>query len=559
MKRSSIYILTGLLAISAITSCKKDFLERPPLNQLSETTFWKSETDVYKTVMGVYNQLPGADGAYGILYNDGASDNAHAQYPWESFATDASSGAITSAIALSNTEYGWDYIGIRRANYFLDNADKVTVIDKTLLERYKAEVRFLRAFNYFNLLSRFGAVPLLTHVVEIGEENIPQTSKADVLKFVLDELDAVAKVLPQAYGGGKPNEKGRITKGAALALKARAYLYDSQWQQAADAASQVMGLGYSLFKVTTQDPYQAKDLYSKWVNFADAADSSKFCLGLSSYEAIFYQKNKGNSEVILDRQYIKQVDANSINTYLPPGTIGGWSSVTPTQSLVDSYASYKTGDAVTPVDPAQRAALYIAKDPAFANEYKNRDPRLYATVLFENAPWTAMEDDYKFNWVEGASNMSQTGYNFRKMVDPAIFREQVDNYANVILIRYAEVLLTYAEAKNEMSGPDGTVYDALDAIRTRAGMPVVDRSKYANQTSLRALIRNERRVELALEGQRYMDIRRWKIAPQVMTTINNIKNSQAQQRAWTDKLYLMPIPQSQIDLTKGVLKQNAGY
>ncbi|MBB6272295.1 hypothetical protein HDF26_002752 [Pedobacter cryoconitis] len=552
MRRSSIYILTGLLAISSITSCKKDFLERPPLDQLSETTFWKSEADVYKTVMGVYNQLPGVDGPYGIFYCDGASDNAHGQYPWESFATDASSGAITSA----NTSYGWDYIGIRRANYFLDNADKVMVIDKTLLERYKAEVRFLRAFNYFNLSSRFGAVPLLTHVVAIGEENIPQTPRADVLKFVLDELDAVAKILPQAYAGGKPNEKGRITKGAALALKARAYLYDGQWQQAADAASQVMGLGYSLFKVTTSGN---TDDYSKWVNFADAADENKFRLGLSSYESVFYQKNNGNSEVILDRQYIKQIDPNSINTYLPPGTIGGWSSVTPTQALVDSYGSYKTGDAVTPVDPAQRAALYLAKDPAFANEYKNRDPRLYATVLFENAPWTAMEDNYKFNWVEGASNMSQTGYNFRKMVDPVIFREQVDNYANVILIRYAEVLLTYAEARNELSGPDGTVYEALDAIRTRAGMPVTDRAKYADQSSLRAFIRNERRVELVLEGQRYMDIRRWKIAPQVMKTINNIKNSQAQQRIWTDKLYLMPVPQTQIDLSKGVLKQNTGY
>ncbi|QNK61519.1 RagB/SusD family nutrient uptake outer membrane protein [Pedobacter sp. PAMC26386] len=556
MKRSSIYIVTGLLSLGVIISCKKDFLERPP-QQLAENTFWKNENDVYQVVMGVYNQLPGSGDTHGPLYCEGASDNAHAQYPWESSATDASAGAITSTITTDLV--GWNFVGIQRANYFLDNADKVTVIDKALMDRYKAEVRFMRAFSYFNLLSRFGAVPLMQHTIAIGEENIPQTSKADLLKFVLDELDAVSKVLPQSYAGGKPNEKGRITKGAALALKARAYLYDGQWQQAADAASQVMGLGYSLFKVTTADPLQAKDNYSVWVNFTDAADESKFRLGLSSYEALFYQRNKGNAEVILDRQYIKQIDANTLNTLLPPGSIGGWSSVAPTQALVDSYASYKTGDAVTPTDPAQRAAWYAAKDPAFANEYKNRDPRFYASILFENAPWNAIQDDYKFTWVEGASNMSQTGYNFRKLVDPAIFREQIDNYANLILIRYAEVLLTYAEAKNELSGPDGTVYDALDAIRTRAGMSVVDRSKYGDQASLRALIRNERRVELAVEGQRYMDIRRWKIAPQVMKTINSIKNSQAQQRVWTDKLYLMPIPQTQIDLAKGVLKQNAGY
>ncbi|RAJ37177.1 RagB/SusD family nutrient uptake outer membrane protein [Pedobacter cryoconitis] len=556
MKKLSLYIFTGLFATIALTSCKKDFLERPP-QQLSELNFWKNENDVYQVVMGVYTKLPGADGAFGMVYADGASDNVHAQYPWESIAADVSSGAITSTIDLGLS--GWDYTGIRRANYFLDNADKVTVIDKALLDRYKAEVRFMRAFAYFNLLSRFGAVPLIKNVVAIGDENIAQTPKAEVLKFVLDELDAVSKILPQSYAGGKPNEKGRITKGAALALKARAYLYDGQWQQAADAASQVMGLGYSLFKVTAQDPLQAHDKYTDWVNFKDAADENKFRLGLSSYEAIFYQKNNGNSEVILDQQHIKQIDVNPLNTLLPPGTIGGWSSVTPTQSLVDSYASYQTGDAVAPTDPAKRAALYLANDPAFVNEYKNRDPRFYASILFEKAPWYAVEDNYQFKWVEGASNMSQTGYNFRKMVDPSILREQVDNYANVILIRYAEILLTYAEAKNEVIGPDGSVYDALDAIRTRSGMPVVDRAKYADQHTLRTLIRNERRVEMALEGQRYMDIRRWKIAPQVMTTVNNIKNSQAQQRIWNDKLYLMPIPQSQIDLSKGVLKQNTGY
>ena len=557
MKRSSIYILTGLLTLCSVTSCKKNFLERPPLNQLSENTFWKNENDVYQTVMGVYAKLPAEADAFGILYNDGMSDNAHAQYPWESIATDASSGVITSTV--DATTAGWDFTGIRRANYFLDNADKVTAIDKALLDRYKAEVRFIRALNYFNLLSRFGAVPLLTHVVAIGDENVAQTSKADLLKFVLDELDAVSKILPQSYAGGKPNEKGRITKGAALALKARAYLYDGQWQQAADAASQVMGLGYSLFKVTAETDVQAKDDYSQWVNFADKTDESKFRFCLRSFESLFYEAYYGNSEVILDRQYIKQVDANSINTLLPPGTIGGWSSITPTQALVDSYGSYKTGDAVNPTDPAQRAAWYTAKDPAFANEYKNRDPRFYASILFENAPWNAMQDGYKFTWVQGASNMSQTGYNFRKLVDPKIFRDQIDSYSNVILIRYAEVLLTYAEAKNESSGPDGSVYDALDAIRTRAGMPVVNRAKYADQSSLRELIRNERRVELALEGQRYMDIRRWKTAPQVMITINNIKNTQAQQRTWTDKLYLMPVPQTQIDLSKGVLKQNPGY
>lgn len=155
--------------------------------------------------------------------------------------------------------------------------------------------------------------------------------------------------------------------------------------------------------------------------------------------------------------------------------------------------------------------------------------------------------------------MSKTGYNFRKLVDPIAYEGQIGNHANVILIRYAEVLLSYAEAKNELTGPDATVYDALDKIRTRVGMPVIDRSKYASQAALRTVIRSERRVELALEGQRYMDIRRWKIAPEVMKSIKNVANQQVQERVWTDKLYLMPVPQSQIDLSKGVLTQTPGY
>src|SRR5690606_33042097 len=134
---------------------------------------------------------------------------------------------------------------------------------------------------------------------------------------------------------------------------------------------QVMGLGYSLFKLTTEAPIDATDDYSEWVNFRDAADEQKFRLALRSYEGLFRQVNEGNSEVIFDRQYIAQVDANYLNTYLPSGDMGGWSSVTPTQSLVDAYDNYQSGEPISPVDPARRAEWYKNNDPVFANEYKN--------------------------------------------------------------------------------------------------------------------------------------------------------------------------------------------
>ena len=548
----TIYISTLLGISSVLSSCSKDFLERPPLNQISEDTFWKKEADVFQAVNGVYNKL----GGDGIIYDDGATDNAHAQYPWESFATEISSGNVTTALTGS-----WNFEAIRRCNYFLENADKAAeVMDQTLLERYKAEVRFLRAYFYHDLTNKYGAVPLITKVLPLGEENVPRDEKTAIIQFITDELSAVAAILPAEYPGGKSNERGRATKGAAWALLARVQLYEGQWEAAADAAQDVMGLGYSLFKVGAESGDDTKDDYQKWVDFNSAADEQQFRLGLRSYEGLFRQVHEGNSEVILDRQQINQVDANYLNTYLPSGDMGGWSSVTPTQALVDAYASYKTGEPVSPTDPAQRATWYKNNDARFSNEYRNRDPRFYATVLFDGAPWNSFSDGFQFKWTPGASNMSQTGYNFRKLVDPTFFKEPiVDNHANVILLRYAEVLLTYAEAKNESTGPDASVFEALDQIRQRAGMAKVDRSKYGSKELLRTLIRQERRVELALEGQRFMDIRRWDIAPQVMKNIYDVRNTLAQERIWDDKLNLLPVPQREIDLAQGILTQNPGY
>lgn len=549
--KSSLYIITALSSILLFNACSKDFLERPPLDQVSQETFWRSENDVYQAVNGVYSQLPADE----IIYDDGASDNAHAQYTWESFATEFSSGNVTTALAGS-----WNFEDIRRCNYFLENADLAApVMDETLLNRFKAEVRFIRAFSYLRFMSKYGDVPLVTETLELEDVNVSRTPRAEVFQFIVDELRAIANILPETYAGGRPNEVGRITKGAALALLARANLYEGQWQAAADAAQEVMGLGYRLFRANNESTANQQDNYGNWINFNNADDEQNFRLALRSYEGLFHQVNENNSEVILDRQRIPQVDANFLNTYLLPGDMGGWSSVTPTQGLVDAYDNYHTGNPIIPVTREQRAAWYNSKDPSFANEYKNRDPRFYATIMFNGSPWNALSSGYTFSWTPGASNMSQTGYNFRKLVDPRFYSENIDNHANVILIRYAEVLLTYAEAKNEVSGPDASVYEALDQIRGRAGMPAVDRNTYASQESLRAFIRKERRVELALEGQRFMDIRRWRIAPEVMANVYDVRNTLAQARNWSDKLYLLPVPQSQIDLSQGVLTQNPGY
>jgi len=544
MKRNLLYpLLLGTLLFGA---CSKDFLDRIPANKTAEEEFWQTENDEKLAVNAIYGKLSD------WMYSDGASDLVHAQYPWESSSTVISSGAVTTDL-----DAGWDYISIRSCNYFLDNVDKANM-DATLKERYKAEVRFIRAYLYIPMVEKFGDIPLITRVLERDESNVQRNSKKEVLDFLYNELQDVSTKLPVSYGA----EKGRITKGAALALKARLYLFENNWEKAAATAKEVMGLGYSLFKVDSETDLDKKDNYSPFVDFENASDENNFRLGLRSYQGIFQFENEGNNEVILDRQYIRVAQSHLNNTLLMEGSVGGWSSLTPTQNLVDLYSSYKTGKPIQKITAELRAENYAKSDKSdFIKEFKNRDPRFYASILFETAPWNALtkEGGYKFTWQSGKTNMSQTGYNFRKLVDPTSNREQVDSYANIILLRYAEMLLTYAEAKNELSGPDISIYDALDQIRVRAGMPKVDRTAYASQTKLRELIRNERAVELILEGLRYYDIRRWKTAPDVMKNIYNVSNGLAQERVWEDKLYLMPVPQSQIDLSYGVLTQNEGY
>lgn len=562
MKKQFINILL-LSAVLGMAGCGKDFLERPKEGEIKEEEFWNNESDLKNALNSIYGYLGKMDkdglatlmDGQNSIYDDGASDNAYAQYPWESNAADIAKGSVTSSM-----NDGWDFRGIRRVNDFMEHVDSVKMNDADRKERYKAEARFLRAFFYGNMVCKFGDVPLITKTLSVEESYVKRTPKADVLKFVYSELDAVSKVLPTKYESGSKSELGRATKGAALAFKARLHLYNNEYAAAAAAAAEVMKIpGYDLFMIRSESETDKKDNYDKWVDFADDAERQRFRLGLRSYEQMFWAPNKRNVEVIFDRQHMLQKDPQSENTYLLPAIADGWSSVTPTQELVDAYESFKTGQPRVPLTVTERAARYAKKDtdPAFYQEYKNLDPRFYATVLFESSQWNAL-GGLTFNWSRGSNN-SQNGYNFRKLVDPTAW-PVYDNYANHIIIRLAEVLLTYAEAKNEVSGPDGTIYDAIDRIRERAGMPKLDRTRYASQSALREAIRRERRIELALEGQRYMDIRRWKTAPTVMAvSLYAIDGAKVDDRVWDNKLFLLPVPQKDIDINKNLLPNNTGY
>jgi hypothetical protein len=543
------FIYTSLLAFIILGGCKKsvDFV---PQDKLSAGTFWKTQNDVQLALNGCYGYLANA---FNYAYDDGAADNAYCQYPWENNATLVSAGSIDATL---DAGYNSRYVFIRRYNYFLDNIGKATM-DETLRKRFIAEARVLRAFTYYELAHYFGPVPLLkTSYTDPQETAIATSPTATVIQFAIDEIKAVEADLPASYSGGAPNQTGRITNGAAWAILTRIQLEYGKYDDAVVSAQKVMAAGYQLFRKTTLTANDTKDDYSTLLTFADDAAKQKFYKGLASYQQQFWVANEGNKEAILVSQNIQENQSyapfgNGLRILFATANMGGWSSITPIQGLVDAYWK-SDGTAFTPPTPEQRASDFnIKKTPSanYINEFKNRDTRLYASILFPGATWNEYKDGYVFTWAGVAGSESSTGYNFKKYLDPASLASglEFDAPQDYSIIRYAEILLAYAEAKNEVSGPDATVFAALDDIRDRAGMPPINRTINNTKDKLREVIRNERRIELAGEGQRFFDIRRWNIAASVMKTPTDIANVIVQERNWQPKFMLMPYPQSALD------------
>lgn len=539
------YKIVAVLAIAVLTGCTDSSLEKLPQDQISSNSFWTSEKEARLALTGCYAYL---EGSYSNVYDDGASDNAYCQYPWEGPSTAISAGNIDASV---DRGYKSRYTAIRQYNYFLDNVGK-TPMAESLKTRFIAEAKVLRAMTYFELARNFGAVPLIKNAYSDPMQTaIEPSSETDVIAFVLSELTSVADQLPASYAGGTNNETGRITTGAAWSVKARVELQYGKWPDAAASAARVMGMGYQLFRVNALSAKDTQDDYSAFVTFANAAEKTKFYKGLASYEQQFWAVNENSKEVILAAQNIDNSSyeyGNGLNTLLPCSDLGGWSSITPTVELVNAYWD-KNGNPYTPPTAAQRAANYNngTPNPAYYDEFKNRDTRLYASILFPSNPWDRYNSDYKFTWGKGGNNNSKTGYNFRKLIDPAYTATEWDGAQDFQVIRYAEVLLAYAEAKNEVTGPDSSVYNALNDIRDRAGMPAIDQAVYNTKDKLREVIRNERRIELAGEGQRFQDIRRWNIGNAVIKTTYDITNNKVQERTWQDKFVKMPYPQSALD------------
>ncbi len=525
-----------LLALPfALSSCS-DFLDRAPGNALSPATFWKTEADADLALTGCYRQFASPYRAEEMWYWDCGTDNQYNFHTHEGYRCIGNGTMAPSGVSIVSY---FNFLDIRTYNEYLKMENTIEFSSEAKREQYRAEVRVLRAMEYFWKVQCYGDFPFTTEIFETIEESmIGRTNKDEIMKFVKDELAASISALPATAADG------RLTSGAAQAFLMRVNLLTGDYQGAASAAQTLISGG-------------------------------QYSMPALSYEEAFLVANEHNEENIFTYETNKSGGYSLwIGPYMANG-YGGWSSIVPTQNLVDAYET-KNG-------------LTIDEDPTYdaKNPYVNRDPRLRATILYPGQAYGIYEGSGFPSIVPGSSdygpaanNCTHTGYNFKKFYSDLSEYDDVWNCQRAYaILRYAEVLLSYAEAKIELNQIDASVYDAIDQVRLRAGMPKVDQAKYNNQASLRELVRRERRVEFAYEGFRRWDIIRWGIANEVMNQpimrpegqVLTTKNAEGdfdviiekfekeEDRVFTvGKHELMPIPQSAIDANPN-LKQNPGY
>ena len=572
------------------TSCNDDFLETTPLGELSSADVWKDANLSKAFINGIY-----------ASFDHGFNKYMKASYVDEGHRRDNSSiRNFNRGLMTADNIVGWQrqptweklYSSIRRCNLFLANVADAPFENDAMM----GEVMFLRAWCYHHLASLYGGVPIITEPYELTDEfKVARNTYAETIDFIISDLDQAASLLPLVQTGA---DNGRATKGAALTLKSRVLLYaasdlhnttvfpnyanpeligytdgnrTSRWQAAKDAAKAVMDLNiYSLYKP----------------NPAPTDSVAKH------YEELFL--SKGTAEDIWLRFYTSGTIANDNNLQVmnAPNGYGGQSNNAPIGNLVDAF-EMSDGTKFDWNNPDHAAF-----------PYSSREQRFYAYILYEGATWATrpaysadldpfntVHSGYYERWDEAAgqiilepgidsrnspfqpNNSSQTLYFCRKFLDPAVPAVEGGTGQDVPWrhMRYAEVILNYAEACLGLN-QDDEARTYINMIRTRAGLPDVTETG----AELIERYRNERRIELMYEDQRFFDVRRWLICPQAYgdtykanviykllpdkttSTIPTITHEVLEQRAWVDHAYFFPILREEMN-KNDLLIQNPDY
>ncbi len=492
-------------------------LDLIPPGEVSELIYWQQEKDARLAVNGIYTQL---DGQLMVKQLDGVTDIGFRAPSGPGSLHDVSMGSFDPVNAAIGSQWDRYYRGIQRANNVLANIDRIEQGDQELLARFKAEARFLRAFFYTQLSSLWGDVPLILEPLGVTDQ-IGRTGKSQVVDFVIAELDQIIQgnQLPLSYS----QEVGRATLGAAIALKARVAYRNERYAVARDASQAVMDLG----------------IYELYPN----------------YEGLFQYEGQNSSEVIFDRQYTVGGDTYNAFSY-SAASIGGGSVVEPIHNMFLKYG-YKGSESPN-------------------NPFENIDPRWSYTVYdtgqaIGTSTFNSLPDSPTPDRVRSTEFSTVLGYNLKKWVDfDADGANPNTGSINMILIRYADILLMYAESKIELNEIDDSVYDAINMVRQRptVEMPPITTGK--SQAEFRAIIRDERAVELAFEGLRLFDMNRWQIGGDKIGTIEGLLYLNETSGEWEtitsgltrtfrpERDYLWPIPQAEMEINDNIT-QNPNY
>jgi hypothetical protein len=544
------YLFFIAVVILAGTSCKKS-LDLTPKDQLSDASFWKAPGDFQLATNNFY---------YGLQqvpeYIDNNSDIAFGSGP-NAVSDGSYLPAATSAV--------WDscYAHIRGTNYLLQKAPVSKL--GTSIDRWVAEALFFRAYNYWQLVKTFGGVPKIDKVLDVTSAELysARATQTEIVDFILSDLDNAISKLPK-QSQLTPDELGRVTQGAALALKARVALYMGTWAKYHNEGDPTKYLAAAVDAANTAVASNEYALYTDQ--------------GADSYKYLFILQGDDSKEVILARRYYANRITHNWTREL------WFNAMVPTKNLADMYLN-------TDGLPITQSPLFQGYS-TLTSEFQNRDPRMAmsfivpgSTIFFEGGLMQPTFPGFT------GSNATHTGYMIRKFLDETIAATQFQGAYDFKEFRYGEVLLILAEALYEQNGQisDQDLNRTINVIRSRANMPALTNA-FVNANGLNMLneIRRERTVELAFEGYRRDDLRRWKTAetvlPQALQGVKFVGTEYQQKfpglnigsdiqvdangfivaepgnaRTFLPKHYLDPIPLQQIQLSKGTLTQNPGW
>ena len=561
MKRT----LYSLCAVAAVLcSCNDAFLDRYPQDQMTDANFWQTEGHL----AGVANTFTSSlYGKYWLNMTEIMADSA----PWAvntAFRT-IGAGNFTTETSQINSIWRDSFTNIGRVNYFLNNYQRASAVDVKVRERYAAEAYFYRAYNYWVLTTYFGDVPYITEELDVEHPDVyrGRDARMTVIANITRDLEEHYKALPEYIAAASP-EFGRISQGAALALLSRIYLYNGMYHEALDAAERAMASPYyGLYETGHPD-----EDYVNLFNYTGRAS-----------------RNASNREVMLAFVYnydLGESARTAHNLSRECWVPGDYARFVPTKSMVECYLTDK-GEIWNP-----------SACNSYEEVFRNRDPRMTQSILAPGTPWEggksgdlSSTDDKIYTYPKLSNtkdgSMTYSGYYMRKCVEPSTVRYVSHDDNDIVIIRYAEVLLNYIEAKERLVTVSQDDLDmTVNRLRDRVGMVHLKLDNLPAGSDIRTEIQRERRVELFFEGHRYFDIIRWKQGELLAGDLLGVNRRWLDQSRLSENLndlswknvdgeqyllietgrrfdpgrhYLLPVPFTQMQLNPDLAPNNPGW